>query len=187
MKNRNGFSLIELIIVLAIMGVLMGFASVGINMLTSQSAKVVSRDVYNMIGSAQTVAMSKGNSYFMLSCDSTGNRRACVLYQRTESDGSTTWVILQEQELSNNCDINLVIGGNSYDLYQTTTGSHLQGVIIPIDRSTGRFQSVYFYSGDDTAPLGSAAADNCTDIIIQQGSRVYDIALVAATGKYYYK
>ena len=183
MKNDKGFSLIELIIVIAIMGILLSFASAGIGLLTHQAARVASRDVYNMIGSAQTVAMSKGNSYYIISSDSDGNKSVFVSYK---PNSNPEYITLQESSVNKNVGLSYIAGGMEYAI----DGSTSQGIVIQIDRATGKFKQFYSYSGNPSAPFDPATdalASVCTDIKVVQGSRVYDIALVAATGKYYFK
>lgn len=65
-KNRNaGFSLVEVIVVIAIMGVLIGMASTGISLLFSRDAEKCAMEIESGLDKLRTYTMSKKGSWYM--------------------------------------------------------------------------------------------------------------------------
>lgn len=188
MKNEHGFSLIELIIVVAIMGVVMGVVGVSFSMLGHQKAKNASKSVYNMLGSAQTVGMSKDNCYVALMCDASGNKSVALIYG---GKTGTDYRIVEEKSIANIVEVSFVINdgvaNTTYNLGNSNNGTTRQGVIIKINRSTGAFDKTYIYTGDIATSISGGVTGNCTDIVIKQNTGQYDIGLSNVTGKFYYK
>lgn len=187
MKDNHGYSLMELIVVIAIMGVVIGFALLGYNSLSSQKAKTASKRIYNMLGSAQTVAMSKGNTLYGIITDDDGKITVCTFYKE---NGSSDYTILQSSDINKSVLVSFKnSAGNRYYIGDTSLSNedmtYCKGVIISIDRSTGRFNGTYLYSGTVASPIGESAG-TCSNIYITVGDREKDIVLVSLTGKFFF-
>lgn len=189
MKDNRGYSLMELIVVIAIMGVIIGFALLGYNSLASQRAKTASKRIYNMLGSSQTIAMSKGNTLFGIIADADGNLSACTFYKE---NGKEDYTIVQSSDINKTVLVSFQNSdGDRYYIgspaLSNGTMTYCQGVLIDIDRSTGSFvtDGTYIYTGTPESPLGSSVG-TCAHIYITVGEREKDIVLVARTGKFFF-
>ena len=175
-KNNKGFTLLEAIIVVAIMGIVLVSVGLGINVIFSNKAKSVSRDIYNMIGTAQTMGMSKDNVYFYLSCKD-GNMETGIA---TEKGGKINKI--ESDSLSSKVSVKMWVSASGGGTDRVLTDG--AGVLIGFNRSTGAFKGCYAYAGGDTK---GAALPNITNIRINQGSTEFKIILSYTNGKFYYE
>ncbi len=170
--SKKGFTLIELIVVIGIATVLLVVIGVSVNTIFSNKTKAGAKNVYNMLGTAQMLGMSKGNVYLGLSADSKGTPTVSVVYGgKSGSDFS----VVESKNLGSKVSVNVNIDGTQSAI------SSSNSVMVEIDRTTGGFKDVYQYR--DTSGSLTKVGSNISDIII--GS--YDIALVKLTGKYFYR
>ena len=65
-KNNEGFSLIELIIVIAIMAILSTFAFYGLHYLSMADAKGCAQDINSSVSNVKSLTMSKTKDVYML-------------------------------------------------------------------------------------------------------------------------
>ena len=63
MKKNQGLSLIELVVVIAIMGVLVGLVAISVTVLSRQKVGNAASDVKSLLQTAQTIAMSKDDCH----------------------------------------------------------------------------------------------------------------------------
>lgn len=63
MKKRNGFTLVEVMITVAIMGVLASTVGITMGILLGQRVKSMAADTKSVIQSTQTVAFSRDDAY----------------------------------------------------------------------------------------------------------------------------
>lgn len=176
MKNNKGFTLIELIVVVAIIGLLGTFIGVGAGVLTNRQGKAAVKDLYNMLGSTKTVSMSKDGCKLVINITSDGKPQFTIL----SSDNS----ILQQTVASKNVSV-------SYQLKGQTASTKLENgdaLVITYNRSNGSFSSTYKYTGVtdsfDAVTLEDDAkcSDKCNQLIVTQGAS-YVIQLYPTTGK----
>ncbi len=186
MKNKNGFTLVELIVVVALMGVILGAVGLSVGNLSGQKTKTASRSVYNMLGTAQTLALSKGNTLFGIIYED-GTCSACIFYKSNEV--GSTYSMIQSTEINKTVSLTFKAGSTTYGIGtgSDTSVTYCDGLIISIDRSTGRFDGTYIYTGSQTAPYDEDnPISNCTNIYIGSGDGQKNIALVSTTGKFYF-
>lgn len=160
--NNGGYSLIELIIVLAIISVIMGTVFYSIILVFSANAKSCANNIQRSIGDCKVTTMGKADAYMELYRNSDGS-----VYTRmyiTESDGSTT----QEEPQK--------VGTNKVDVGYTPKGGAETALVpgspieIHFDRSNGGFRA-------------DAGGNIYTEIYVRGGSKDYSIELTELTGK----
>lgn len=161
MKKDRGFSLIELLVVVAVMSVLVALLSVTINVVFSQRVSSAASDTKSLFQAAQTVAMSKDNCYVSLSVNGDGDIEITSYSSTTKQLDS---VIVED-----NIAVTLEIGGTAY----TVSGS--DDYQIRYIRESGAFDTVYI-NGVDTGKY-------CTKITMSKGSKTEVLQLSKLTGK----
>ncbi len=72
MKKNEGLTLIELVVVIAIMSVLVGLVGLSVSVLSRQKVSNAASDVKGLLQTAQTIAMSKKSCYVEIKSDSDG-------------------------------------------------------------------------------------------------------------------
>lgn len=137
MKKNQGMTLIELIMVIAIMGVLLGLVIPSLNALLGYEAQKAGEKLYSSIEEARTEAMSrlagemklfkKDGSYYTTLCYSSGKSNDYKMQQ-------------QEPELIGNRRVTI-----SYALKDTPNmwkPIDETGIILTYDRTTGGFRTL---------------------------------------------
>lgn len=157
--NNRGYSLIELVIVLAIIAVLMGTVFYSIILVFSANAKSCANNIQRSIGDCKVTTMGKADAYMELYRNDNG------IYTRmhvTESDGTVTD---EEPEKvgTNKVDVGYVQGGTETPLMP---GDSIE---IRFDRSNGGFKA--------------GAGGLYDEIYVRGGSKNYSITMIALTGK----
>lgn len=187
-KDNKGFSLVELIIVVAIMAVMLSFTFYSFSLLTGQDARECANNLMTALGKEKTYALTKSataDCYMEVMQDTDGYYY--VRYYVPENAIDLKWALLDKQK----------IGKGSVDIictFKESDGSEskikIQGgqtLIIVFDRVSGNFKKFLLSDGTE----GNAFIENkmkettkeCTQIVIDRG-RTYELALYSATGKY---
>ncbi|MDE7342174.1 MAG: prepilin-type N-terminal cleavage/methylation domain-containing protein [Lachnospiraceae bacterium] len=168
-KDNKGYSLVELIIVIAIMALLTGTAFFSINMIFGAGAKACANDIKEALAENKVTAMGKSGARVEIYRDASDD---CVYAVQWIKSG-TSWEPKKADESGNPVPEKL---GNSrvYVSYTTggtetelTSGSSL---MIGYDRSNGSF----------TDKNGCTL---CEKIYVKGGSRSYELTLIELTGK----
>jgi prepilin-type N-terminal cleavage/methylation domain-containing protein len=185
MRENKGYTLIELIVVIAIMAVVIGGGVLGVSSLASQRVKTSSKKVYNMLGSTQNIAMSKGNTLFAIVRD--GN--TLTAYTLFKDNGKSDYSVVQSEQLNSAVAVYFQdSAGDEYCIGMDTGDSattFVDGMVMSIDRATGKFTGTYLYSGVLESPIGTKVGD-CTHILMKKSGSVIDITVVPLTGKFFY-
>lgn len=165
--NNGGFSLVELIIVIAIMAALLGTFVYSVSMIVSANAKTCSNNIQRAIADCKVTSMGKADAYMELWRDADSN----VYTQIYVYDGAAGGFVAQDRQKvgTNRVYVGYVKEGETVaDATELTAGG--SKVTIKFDRSSGGFdQAVY---------------QNCAQIIVRGGSKHYAIEMVRVTGKY---
>lgn len=165
-KNNKGFSLVELIIVIAIIAVILGTAFFSLNLVFGANAKTCANDIKNAIAQGKINAMGKSNAYVEIFRDTTDQciyARQCILE-------NGTWAI-GEAELISNARVYVGFvpeGGTETELAPGDS------VRISFDRGSGSFRE--FHDGATVAPVYS-------EVLVRGGTRAYRLVLTKLTGK----
>ena len=200
MNKNKGFSLVELIIVIAIMGVVLVGGIMGLGARSGQKIKTASKNVYNMLGSSQMVAMSKGHTFYGILYND--DHIEVVTLYRQDSSNLFKFTVIQKEELSSSVEVYYKNTDN--DVYyigdpakSDGTKDYTWGMLIYFDRTTGGISETWHvvndYNGEyltiNGANLAASQAaiqtSNCNHICITKKGGDIDITVVPLTGKFY--
>lgn len=158
-KNNKGFSLTELIVVIAIMGVVMVGGVITTGLLYSASAKEASSKLNSALNKTRTECMSKASasvlieekadSKYYLTYEISGNKQEAALFGDSR-------VVISYKDSGD--DVTTIAGDNK--------------LLISFDRETGAFKSI-----STTETL------YCKEIYIEAGHKTYTIQCERLTGK----
>ena len=159
-KDHGGFSLIEVIVVMAILAIVGTASLISLSIVSGQNIKSCYRELEGYMQETKMRAMSRENNPSM------------TLY--IGSDGGVYVALSDTGE-----DIRIGKSGLTVK-YVTSSGTYQisgsQKLEIGFERSTGAFKKV-------TIPSG--AKEYCDSIILSDGRRTFTMKLVPKTGKYY--
>lgn len=173
MRNRNdrGFSLVELIVVIAIMVVFTGVGVIGYGMLNGRQAKECRDELEAKLQSVRVQTMGKRTVVANLSENSGGGYVLTVT--STLGTGSAPATTTTEYKLGGkschiyySCDESAVYAEGASGLVAVGTG----GLLLEFDRASGAMKEL---------PGGGYVYH----IFVVQGSRVYGIRFYPETGK----
>lgn len=159
MGDQRGVSLIELIVVLAIMGVVSTFGLLGLSLLTGQNIKSCYRQLDHYLDATKLTAMSKQEA-------------TLKLYKGTD-DGIYIHLSATNEDIRIGKAGLTVRFGDGNNLYEADGTQTLK---LCFDRSTGAFKEALL--ADDT-PF------SCRTIVLSDGQRTYTMRLIPKTGKFY--
>lgn len=158
MKNdRRGFTLVELMVVVAIMGILTGVMSLSVSTVSSARTKRCASEIDAYISMCKVNAMSRAADVkIVLYKDSDGN--ICGNYY--EGDAVKSSEVFSDARVG----VSYTVGADSKEL-------DTAGLTLSFDRSSGAFKP-------------QSGGTYCTAISVTAG-RTYTITLVPATGNHY--
>lgn len=159
-----GYSLVELVVVIAIMAIIVGIASIGISLMFSRDAEAVARTIDDELSEARVLAMSRDGEFeLVLHIDSGEPSNNSIVINR---DGNPYKSVNMNKKVSLN-----VSGGGIVSAI--TNGD----VKIIFDKGNGSVKSI---NGNPSSGvcLIEATATRLT-------SKKSTVSLVAATGRHY--
>lgn len=170
MKNNQGVTLIELIIVMLIMSVLAGAAIFGIRSLDSGNVRSTVKRIDTLIDYVRVENMSKFDTYYLEIEKKGGPFTAKVL--KKDQSGNMSEVLSEELKLTGGTITYVCSNGTSETEYAI---NEVPPVILTISnyKSCGGFQPV----------MGG----EIRRIVISAAGHTYTIGLVSETGKHYIK
>ena len=174
-KNRignKGYSLVELIVVIAIMAIMVGVTSLGIGMMFTRDANYVAVRIDDELTEARTLAMSRaGISTYVLHID-TDPKKHYIQIMRADKETDTP-VEYKKVLLDKSVEIKVVgdISADSGDIE------------IVFDKANGSVKSIKVAGGTSGAVSGVLYTFTVTST--KNSSKTKDVTLVATTGRHY--
>lgn len=171
--NNKGFSLIELIVIIAIMGVLVGGASLGIGLVFSKDAMKCATRLNDSIYDARANSMYKAGK-FELSIDNSGSANIATISQTDLTPVTSDTVYLDGVDSNKKTTISA-----KFVTEAVPAGTYLSfPVNLTFDKAKG---NVYFdVDADGTYDDGIIVFD----ITPLRGNRTAKVQLVTTTGKH---
>lgn len=169
-KNNDGYSLVEIIIVIAIMMILTGGIFYSVNMVFGANAKTCANDLRGAIAQCKINAMGKSDAALEIFRDSTNQ---CIYARQWTNDGSG-WNSNEREKISNaRVGVTYTTDGASYQELDDT-----HPVFIGFDRSSGSFQEC---TDPGTGVINSYPIYQ--EFRVTGGSRSFTVELTRLTGK----
>lgn len=168
-KSNSGFSIVELIIVIAIIAAIIATAALSVGLVFSANARTCANDIVGAISECKIATMSggRGNVRLLLYRDGNGNVCSEMQTRETEASGWVTGNDGAEKIGARRCLVGMTDGTD--DLPQRDSAWE-----IYFNRSSGSFLENLD---------GGGIATNVWEIYVRGGSRNYHIHLEKLTGK----
>lgn len=165
MKNNKGFTLIELIVVMAIIAVCFGIAEASVSTVFSSEAKKCANELNSDISKCRINAMSRSGTVFLkIYRDGGGNVIADYTENGSVVSSDTT-------------------GGSRCGVTYTTDAQHSldpagAALYLSFDRETGALVTLQLDGGGNLVEAGQ----QCGSISVSGGQRIFTIQFFPATG-----
>lgn len=170
-KHNNGFSIVELVVVIAIMSVIVGITSFGIGMLSGRQAQKASSRFGSNLDRIRTISMGKSSASLELYVTSTG------VYTKETIDGAVRdEVMLGPSKVT--CSYSYVTSEGATTVEMGVGDS----ITIIFDRSDGSLKSIYS-SGSAIYEKGTTKSINEINFIFTKANKKYNVSLVPVTGR----
>lgn len=162
MRNNNGFTLVELIVVVVIIGVLATVAGLTISTVNASSARKAAAQINAYISTVRTDCMARaGDPYAVLYVED-GVVKGTYYEYKGESNERSETTIVTDRRVTVTCDK----GSGAASLPTLADG----GMQLKFSRSTGK--------------LAQPISSGTLTISITGGGRTFTITVIAATGNH---
>lgn len=168
--NNKGMSLVELMVVIAIITILGGVGIMGVNAMTGKPAQKCAQQIVYSLEKHRTSTMGKVGAAYVLTRDENGD----IYAKEYLSNNETIDISKDSEDIASEYklgDSKMKISYVCSDSTTTVLGNDMS-LILQFDRSSGAFKK-------------QGNGSYCTEIIVERGGRTHKITLVPLTGKVY--
>lgn len=162
--DNKGYTLVELIVVVAIMAVMIGFSVIGVRALVGPNLNKVSFALSSSLSKFRTTAMSQGQADVW---EWRLEERSGVYYGVTYQNGTE----YKKEEIGSNISISFTSGTTSFDVNVSNP------LILCFKKDTGSLVSVNGVSVTD------ASLSSVSTITITYATRSAEVKVYSTTGK----
>ncbi len=177
--DNRGVSLVELIVVVAIMAIIVGISSYGLGLMFTRDANYVAVRIDDQLGETRTLSMSKGGVYICeLHIDDSDpyTESEITIYSTTDKTlPKSSWTREKKAALDKNVSINVSDGGS----LSASSGD----ILFIFDKAKGSVEFVSVEPG--TWVSGAGKAYSITVTSRRNTSKVKTVTLVGNTGRHY--
>lgn len=178
-KNNKGYSLIELVVVVAIMAVLTSVVAYSYGIVSGKEARQCAGNISTALDKAKNYAMAKSGSsdaYLLIRKDSAEGWVADYYFPDSAVSGGCHWV--EKEKLGKKAvEVECELTSGTRALDETT------GICIYFNRITGAFKEAKLVTVQSDGSInGVIETAECKTIRVKRG-KVYEITCTIATGK----
>jgi len=174
-KENAGFSLVEAIVILAIMGVLMVTTGWGIGMVTGKAVDDCADRLMAAINSDRTTAMGKIEAHLEIYQAADGTIRVKEFVTQGADEGGASTERANVQVGKSGLTVEYQVSGVADPI---TLGDEAHALKLSFDRSNGAFKPL-----SDMDGVEGANGNYCERIIVRRGGKTKTLKLSYLTGK----
>lgn len=169
-QENSGMSLVELLIIIAIMSITVGLSSLGLSLVFSRDAEKCANSIDSALETTRMSTMSQKGT-FTLEIDTVNNRMSLT----SSSAPGTELLSNSDAEFQSRVSVSLESTGGSVDI------SSKDKLSVTFDKSTGRVAKIYT-DGDVSQNVdGTVIRIRCEN----SNGKKATVVLVRSTGKHY--
>lgn len=146
-QNNCGFTLVELIVVIAIMTIMVGGTIIGISVLASGNARKASNTLNSSLNELRTNTMSMQGGWKAKIYKDKNAYKVDLLKTETNDDGTMTTTVVASEELGSRINIQYIEGVNPGGT--TTVVNESNSIYITYVAGSGKFGTIT--AGDDSS------------------------------------
>lgn len=185
-KNNAGFSLIELVVTLAIMGVVVLFSVNIYGNISSADVESAAENFDSMLSILRTRSITKVNEFMLkIEKNSDGEFEICIFENKKQPDAAgnlvDNWVKTDKFNIGDKVSVTCVPknGATDYNLSATTEFK------VICSKSNGKYDSSVCIDDSGAVISGVNDTDLITQVVFKKGSHIERVKLVIPTGRHY--
>ena len=192
-KNEKGYTLVELIVVMAIIATMIGLLSLGISLIFSRDAESVARTIDDQIAEVRTAAMSKPGTFVItINTKATGKgnyieieKTELNLVKPTVAPAAPTTTPAPASPTKTRIDFDrdaYIIFGKQGSMPATAVDG---SIVISFDKANGSVDKIVGTDGTvyENSSLDNVFEINCT--AVRNTSKSISVLIMPVTGRHY--